>query len=62
MTPLMLRSIDPMLSWALVVAFIVIRDDDSRTFKIMLRTTGHESREPMNALVITFTNSLILKV
>ena len=44
MMPLMLPSIGPMLSKALVIAFIVIRRDDSRTFKIMLRTTGHESR------------------
>ena len=58
----MLSSIGPMLTWALVVAFIVIRHDDSRTFKIMLRTTGHESCEPMITLVIAFTNSLILKV
>ena len=27
----------------------------------VLKTTGHESREPMNVLVITFTNCLILK-
>ena len=27
----------------------------------VLKTTGHESREPTNVLVITFTNSLILK-
>ena len=30
--------------------------------KLLLRTTGHESREPMNTPVITLTNSLILRV
>ena len=28
----------------------------------VLRSTGHESREPMNTPVKPFTNSLILKV
>ena len=40
-----------LLTRALVVTFIVIRHNGSQTFKIMLRSTGHASHEPMNTLV-----------
>ena len=65
MTSLLLPPTGLLHMWAYIIPFIVIGHDDTRifgTFKIMLRTIGHESREPMNTLAITFLNSLILKV
>ena len=54
MVSLILPSSGSLLSWTRVIALTFIRHDNSETFKILLRTTGHDLRELMNMPVNSF--------
>ena len=54
MTSLVLPSPGTLLSLARAIAFTFIRHGNSRTSKIMLRTTNHVWREPVSTPIISF--------
>ena len=61
MASLVLPSPDALLSLARVITFPFIRHGNTRTFKIMLRTTSHVWREPVNTPVISFYEPFTFK-
>ena len=61
MTSLILPSSGSLLSWTWVITLTFIRHDNSRTFKNMLKTTGHDLREPMNTPINSFYKLFIFK-
>ena len=61
MTSLVLPTSGSLLLWTRVITLTFIWHDNSRTFKNMLRTTGHIWREPVSMPIKSFCELFIFK-